>query len=112
MPASEGNNDWNRDRIPTLLPLSRDLAVSCPARAASATEPEYHESSKERRSGPVRRRIPEAHVGLYLHHTSETAVTIDTTPFTPEERRSRPHSTPEDGLHGLPVAWTDDRTPE
>jgi hypothetical protein len=30
-PASDGNNDWNPDRIPNLLRYFSDLAVPCPA---------------------------------------------------------------------------------
>ncbi|MDQ0942775.1 phosphinothricin acetyltransferase [Streptomyces sp. V1I1] len=41
---------------------------------------------------------------LYNHYIRETAVTFDTTVFTPEQRRSWLHSHPEDGPHRLLVA--------
>ncbi|MER7107380.1 GNAT family N-acetyltransferase [Streptomyces sp. NPDC000229] len=41
---------------------------------------------------------------LYNHYIRETAVTFDTAPFTPEERRPWLHSHPEDGPHRLLVA--------
>jgi phosphinothricin acetyltransferase len=41
---------------------------------------------------------------LYNHYIRETAVTFDTTVFTPEQRRPWLHSHPEDGPHRLLVA--------
>ncbi|MFF3247416.1 GNAT family N-acetyltransferase [Streptomyces sp. NPDC002870] len=46
----------------------------------------------------------EALTELYNHYIRETAVTFDTTAFTPEQRRSWLHSHPEDGPHRLLVA--------
>ncbi|MFI5620762.1 GNAT family N-acetyltransferase [Streptomyces sp. NPDC051567] len=46
---------------------------------------------------------------LYNHYVRETAVTFDTTVFTPEQRRPWLHSHPEDGPHRLLVAWTGGR---
>ncbi|WP_267244021.1 GNAT family N-acetyltransferase [Streptomyces sp. PR69] len=46
----------------------------------------------------------EALVELYNHYVSETAVTFDTVPLTPEQRRPWLHSHPEDGPHRLLVA--------
>ncbi|MDA5285338.1 GNAT family N-acetyltransferase [Streptomyces sp. Isolate_45] len=46
---------------------------------------------------------------LYNHYVRETAVTFDTVPFSPEQRRPWLHSHPEDGPHRLLVAWTGDR---
>ncbi|WP_240138068.1 GNAT family N-acetyltransferase [Streptomyces sp. MUM 178J] len=46
----------------------------------------------------------EALVDLYNHYVSMTAVTFDTTPLTPEQRRPWLHSHPEDGPHRLLVA--------
>ncbi|MFD5423964.1 GNAT family N-acetyltransferase [Streptomyces sp. NPDC127084] len=42
---------------------------------------------------------------LYNHYVRETAITFDTTVFTPEQRRPWLHSHPEDGPHRLLVAW-------
>lgn len=41
---------------------------------------------------------------IYNHYVRETAITFDTAPFTPEERRPWLHSHPEDGPHRLLVA--------
>ncbi|MFD3437563.1 GNAT family N-acetyltransferase [Streptomyces sp. NPDC058685] len=41
---------------------------------------------------------------LYNHYIRETAVTFDTAPFTPEQRRPWLRSHPEDGPHRLLVA--------
>ncbi|MEU9555516.1 GNAT family N-acetyltransferase [Streptomyces fumanus] len=41
---------------------------------------------------------------LYNHYVSETPITFDTRPFTPEERRPWLLSHPEDGPHRLMVA--------
>lgn len=41
---------------------------------------------------------------LYNHYVRETAITFDTTAFTPEQRRPWLHSHPEDGAHRLLVA--------
>ncbi|MFF5704579.1 GNAT family N-acetyltransferase [Streptomyces sp. NPDC012794] len=46
---------------------------------------------------------------LYNHYVRETAVTFDTVPFTPEQRRPWLHSHPQDGPHRLLVAWAGDR---
>ncbi|MCX5199036.1 GNAT family N-acetyltransferase [Streptomyces sp. NBC_00249] len=46
---------------------------------------------------------------LYNHYVRETAVTFDTAPITPVERRSWLRSHPEDGPYRLLVAWTGDR---
>jgi phosphinothricin acetyltransferase len=46
----------------------------------------------------------EALTKLYNHYIRETAVTFDTTAFTPEQRRPWLHSHPEDGPHRLLVA--------
>ncbi|MFI5807583.1 GNAT family N-acetyltransferase [Streptomyces sp. NPDC051561] len=46
---------------------------------------------------------------LYNHFISETSITFDTAPFTPDERRPWLLSHPEDGPHRLLVAQ-DDRT--
>ncbi|MFC8566697.1 GNAT family N-acetyltransferase [Streptomyces sp. NPDC057245] len=41
---------------------------------------------------------------LYNHYVRETAITFDTEPFTPRERRAWLLSHPEDGPHRLRVA--------
>ncbi|MFD7440944.1 GNAT family N-acetyltransferase [Streptomyces sp. NPDC059909] len=41
---------------------------------------------------------------LYNHYVRDTAITFDTTVFTPEQRRQWLHSHPEDGPHRLLVA--------
>ncbi|WP_336321416.1 N-acetyltransferase family protein [Streptomyces lavendofoliae] len=41
---------------------------------------------------------------IYNHYVRETAITFDTVPFTPEERRPWLRSHPEDGPHRLLVA--------
>ncbi|MFI1397494.1 GNAT family N-acetyltransferase [Streptomyces sp. NPDC020681] len=46
----------------------------------------------------------EALTELYNHFIRETAITFDTTPFTPEQRRPWLHSHPEDGPYRLLVA--------
>ncbi|MFB6717332.1 GNAT family N-acetyltransferase [Streptomyces sp. NPDC056358] len=42
--------------------------------------------------------------GIYNHYVRETALTFDTTPFTPEQRLPWLRSHPEDGPHRLLVA--------
>ncbi|WP_406451136.1 GNAT family N-acetyltransferase [Streptomyces sp. NBC_00876] len=46
----------------------------------------------------------EALTDIYNHYVRETALTFDTTPFTPRERLPWLHSHPEDGPHRLLVA--------
>ncbi|MEU1053417.1 N-acetyltransferase family protein [Streptomyces sp. NPDC005876] len=46
----------------------------------------------------------EALTDLYNHYVSETPITFDTRPFTPQERRPWLLSHPEDGPHRLMVA--------
>ena len=46
----------------------------------------------------------EALTQLYNHYVRETAITFDTSAFTPEQRRPWLHSYPEDGPHRLLVA--------
>jgi phosphinothricin acetyltransferase len=41
---------------------------------------------------------------IYNHYVRETPITFDTTPFTPDQRRSWLHSHPEDGPYRLLVA--------
>lgn len=54
----------------------------------------------------------EALTALYNHYVRDTAITFDTQPFTPEERRPWLLSHPEDGPYRLMVAQAGDPNPK
>ncbi|GAA2247262.1 hypothetical protein GCM10010415_01650 [Streptomyces atrovirens] len=99
-PASNGNNDWNPDRIPNPPPDFSDHAVPCRA-TRGGPRPSEHEEVQVR---PGAEGDPTALTDLYDHYARETAITFDTAPFTREEHLSRPPSHPVDGPCRLMVA--------
>src|SRR5882757_3490478 len=99
-PASEGNNDWNPDRIPNPPLDFSDHAVPCPATEGDQMTTERTEVQVR----PGSEGDLDALTAIYNHYVRETPITFDTAVFTAEERRSWLLSHPEDGPHRLMVA--------